>query len=129
MNESKQINSLIEQIGDEKFDGIMTCGRGGLVMAAYLAHALGIKQVHHLTNARAGKTPGMYNQETKFLIVDDISDTGETFKMMLRDMGPKHKTAALFQRYSTEFKCDFVGLHINHDKWLNFSWEGKHEQE
>ena len=123
MKELILVKSLLKQIGDEKFDGILCCGRGGLVPAAYIAHALGIKEVYHMTYARSSKDAGIRNPEAKFLVLDDISDSGETMKQMLDLMGSKHKTAVLYQRYSTSFKCDYVGEHINHDSWLKFSWE------
>ena len=125
ITELKLIDSIVSQIGDEKFDCVMGCGRGSLVPMAYIAHKLGIESVHHLSHSRGSKSAGMRRNEAKFLIVDDISDTGDTFKNLLDRMGPLHKTAALYQRYSTKHKCDFVGEHINHDEWLEFSWENK----
>jgi len=125
MKELSLIKNIVKQVGDEKFDAILCCGRGGLVPAAYIAHALDIKIVHHMAFARGAKDAGMRNQEAKFLIVDDISDSGETLKHMLDRMGPKHKTAVLFQRHSTSFKCDFVGEHINHDAYIYFSWDNE----
>ena len=127
MKELKHITNLTDQIlkSGEKFDGIMCCGRGGLVMTAYLAHNLDIKLVHHLAYPRSGKDAGMRRGDVKFLVVDDISDTGETLHQMLDLMGDRHKTAVLYERYSTSFKCDFVGEHIDHDGWIDFSWEKK----
>tara|TARA_B100001093_G_scaffold354314_1_gene338808 strand:- start:1372 stop:1788 length:417 start_codon:yes stop_codon:yes gene_type:complete len=89
--------------------------RGGLIPAVLLSHKLGIPLTQNLKN---------YS-----LIVDDISDSGNTLKEVVeRAHNPINNytyvhTATLFERQGTIFEPDFIGEHIKYDDWLVFPWE------
>ena len=89
--------------------------RGGLVPAVMLSHYMNKKfkpynEVLEMTNG----------QRKKVLVVDDISDTGETL-YKAETFG--FQTATLTVRYSTIFIPDFYGDKIEDDRWLVFPWE------
>src|SRR5947209_15062794 len=74
-----------------------------------------------------GEMPKL-NKDKKYLIVDDIYDTGNTF----------HKVYDFIK----EFNCDFaflmcryqqnnsilVGKILNHEKWIAFPWERRNRK-
>ena len=89
--------------------------RGGLIPAVLLSHKLGIPLTQKLKN---------YS-----LIVDDISDSGNTLKEIVdRANHPVNNykyihTATLFERQNTVFEPDYIGEHIKYNDWLVFPWE------
>ena len=89
--------------------------RGGLIPAVLLSHKLGIPLVQNLKN---------YS-----LIVDDISDSGNTLREVVeRAYNPINNykyihTATLFQRENTILEPDYTGELIKYNDWLVFPWE------
>ena len=89
--------------------------RGGLIPSVLLSHKLGIPLVQNLKN---------YS-----LIVDDISDSGNTLKEIVdRAYNPINNykyihTATLFERENTVLEPDYIGEHIKYNDWLVFPWE------
>ena len=100
---------------DVEIQGVYGIPRGGLVPAVLLSHKLGVPLVSSLKNHS--------------LIVDDISDSGNTLTNLLNKahypISGTHKlyTATIFERKSTSFKPDFVGKHIEYQDWIVFPWE------
>lgn len=89
--------------------------RGGLIPAVMLSHYMNKKfksynEVIEMTN----------NIRQKVLVVDDISDSGETL-YKAETFG--FQTATLTVRHSTIFIPDFYGERIEDDRWLVFPWE------
>lgn len=89
--------------------------RGGLIPAVMLSHYMNKKfksynEVIEMTN----------NVRQKVLVVDDISDSGETL-YKAETFG--FQTATLTVRHSTIFIPDFYGERIEDDRWLVFPWE------
>ena len=89
--------------------------RGGLIPAVLLSHKLGIPVTQEIKN---------YS-----LIVDDISDSGNTLKKVIdKCNNPIYNykevyTATLFERQDTIFEPNFIGEHIKYNDWLVFPWE------
>ena len=107
----EQIEVLANKIPRDKFKSVAGVPRGGLIPAVMLSHKLGIDYTpfNHLQE---------YNDEV--LIVDDISDSGET----LTQIGVKgYRTATLCFRYSTQYTPDYYGEEIDNDRWIVFPWE------
>ena len=96
-------------------DSIYGIPRGGLIPAVLLSHKLGL--------------PLVQKPRSNSLVVDDISDSGNTFIDFIDTLYKPHvyfpdvKTASLFERQNTAFKPDYVGLHIEYQDWLVFPWE------
>ena len=100
-------------------EGVIGFSRGGLPLATVLAYALGIKCVY--TDEEFGDSTAV---EGHYLLVDDISDSGTTFKKYVPVFTEKVKftTAALFMRPGTAFVVDYAAFNAGNN-WLNFPWE------
>jgi hypoxanthine phosphoribosyltransferase len=84
--------------------------RGGLIPAVMLSHKLGIP----MTINSISKTT---------LIVDDICDSGETFKELFK-IHPKSKFACLhFKPHTSHFNPDFLANKFFSDAWIVYPWE------
>lgn len=100
---------------DAEIQGIYGIPRGGLIPAVLLSHKLGVPLVSSVKNHS--------------LIVDDISDSGNTLINLLNKthypISPTHKlyTATVFERKYTSFMPDFIGKRIEYQDWIVFPWE------
>jgi len=74
-----------------------------------------------------------YGKES-ILVMDDISDSGKTFRAVLEEMHNKYsisyddgtlRTASLYVRASSNFLPIFYGKKVEHEKWFDFPWEKK----
>jgi hypoxanthine phosphoribosyltransferase len=84
--------------------------RGGLIPAVMLSHKLGIPMTVNLIS----KTT---------LIVDDICDSGETFRELFK-IHPKSKFACLhFKPHTSHFHPDFSANKFFSDDWVVYPWE------
>lgn len=117
-------------------DVIIGLSRGGLVPARILSDSLWIKDLlaiktEHwgLTATKSGKAvlndPGKLNLKgKKILVVDDITDTGQSMKLaydFIKGQEPQEvKTATLLHITSSEFVPDFYGQIISKDQWTWF---------
>ena len=91
--------------------------RGGLIPAVLLSHQTGLPYLP-LADAlnRAEVT------RAQILLVDDICDSGKTFKYF-EDWG--FATASLAWRYNSGFIPDFHAYLLEDDSWIVFPWERK----
>lgn len=146
-------------------DYIVGITRGGLIPATLLSHYLGVRMetLHvelrensdmgpesncwmaedafgHVPSDYCGKTIDEFAKK-KILIVDDINDTGATFKWIKEDwQGSCHpnskewddiwhknvKFAAIIDNESSRADVDYYGLNINKmakPEWCVFPWE------
>lgn len=117
-------------------DVIIGLSRGGLVPARILSDSLWIKDLlaiktEHwgLTATKSGKAvlndPGKLNLKgKKILVVDDITDTGQSMKLaydFVKGQEPQEvKTATLLHITSSEFVPDFYGQIVSKDQWTWF---------
>lgn len=142
-----------------KPDYIVGLVRGGLVPGAMLSHYLDIpfyaldprESNLWMAEEAFGYVPYEDQEVVKsrwdisykknILIIDDINDTGKTFKNLKEDWQsgclPKEsawntvwhknvKFAALIENQASDFDADFVGLEINkleNPEWCVFPWE------
>jgi hypoxanthine phosphoribosyltransferase len=64
--------------------------------------------------------------DANYLIVDDINDSGTTFKVVsdiFKNRRLTFSTAALINKKSSSFAVDFYGEKLDNDDWINFPWE------
>ena len=110
-----QINKIGDKLDGRKLEFVAGIPRGGLIPAVMISHAFGIKYISY-SSAKA--LPG--DLRSKTLIIDDISDTGETLADTEK-LG--FITATLSIRVGTKTLPHFYGELINDDRWLVFPWE------
>jgi hypoxanthine phosphoribosyltransferase len=105
------IMNLINRVKNDNitFDGVYGIPRGGLILATVISHYL------HL--------PILMAPSNNSLVVDDISDTGETL------MGIKHKKIlTLFYTTWSISKPDyFYDYKLRKEDWIVFPWEDSNE--
>jgi len=87
--------------------------RGGLILATILSHATSLKYVPFNEHAI----------RPDVLLVDDINDSGNTFKDITSSSSLQIQTACLVQRVSSSFKCSYIGVELYTDSWIVFPWE------
>ena len=119
-NIDEAIEVLAKQIEDSMIHYEVSYGlaRGGLVPAVMLSHRLKIPMVLNMEEVWRLKV-----KNKAALIVDDISDTGETLKYF---DDQKFDIATLFVReHTSKIKPRYSYKNINHDNWLLFPWETK----
>ena len=129
---AKKINS-----SDYKPDVIVGLARGGWVLARVLCDLIGVKDLLSLTVEHWGVTATpdgtaklkyLLNVDLsgkKVLVVDDITDTGESMRVTidyLKSLKPSEvRTAALQHITSAKFKPDYIGEEIKW-RWVIFPW-------
>ena len=162
----KDIEHMIQSINNLMYadqwrpDYVVGLTRGGLVPAVMLSNMTGIKMHTLDVRFRDGDTQesnawmaedafGMPEADSggagkNILILDDINDTGRTFKWIQQDWqsgcfaghhhwnnvwGNNVRTAALIDNGASEFgEVDYTALEINKaekDVWVVFPWEGE----
>lgn len=132
------VDLLAQRVGVNDYQYIIGIGRGGLIPASMLAYklnrkvlALGIATYNDTVQTDKvfvyqplvlPKIPG------KFLVVDDICDTGNTIttiRSMYEDSDHVFEFASLFVRDSKSHIVDYYGFSVPENIWLDFAWEDK----
>ena len=139
--------ALAGKINDQKLDISYIVGvtRGGLAPAVVLSHILDIPTIPVSYSSHTGKGDNkFYNDELPdiqssidkerilpgkpaILIVDDISDSGETFAdlhKIYKERGHKVYTLTLYHKEGSVFSPDFIWQQIPKAAgWITFPWE------
>ena len=142
-------NRICKKIKDNNIDidNIIGISRGGLIPATLCAKKLDVRRVYSVglmsyddgdDYENRKHTPVVYQCEpmsTHFikntLIVDDISDKGNTLSFLKTGMltsptffkEDRLFTATLYKKHDTSFHPDYHGDISADDKWLVFPWE------
>jgi hypoxanthine phosphoribosyltransferase len=133
------ISKRVEFLGIDRIIGL---SRGGLVPATILANNLHVREVYSIGVASYDKnnTPGNINTYQRLpmnasgfsrgenvLIVDDISDKGDTFKHVYGTTEMQHEcmlyTASIFIKPNTKHIPDFYHSQVPEKQWVVFPWE------
>lgn len=121
-------------------DFVVGIGRGGLVPAVYIAHALNLPM---LSIDHSSKVPGFAEEllrkvaaksaaGTRLLFVDDINDSGGTIadiRRLLTDHGCDSEMlrfAVLIDNVRSKMRVDYRSVSIDRDddkRWFVFPWE------
>lgn len=109
----QQIDEVVEAVAKEipeRYSSIYGIPRGGLIPATMLSHLLDIDMVVEEDGV---------DEDT--LIVDDISDSGETLEGFME--GKENDVATLYVRKGTRYFPDYHAYFLENDDWLVFPWE------
>jgi hypoxanthine phosphoribosyltransferase len=123
----KDIANLIQR-SKKNYNLILAITNGGLVPARLLARELDINNIQFIPI----RNKKLYREEMlsldrnrKYLVVDDIYDTGDTFSKVfaiVKDFDCDF--AFLMSRYKDN-NAPLVAKILNHEKWIVFPWEIK----
>lgn len=113
----------------QPFDGIVGLTRGGLIPAVILSHNLGlpVKTLEFSSKAGAGdkhhtnQIPDWF-KTGRWLVVDDIVDSGYTFKELAMQNN-NSVFCCLFLRHSSCYRPKYEGMLLIGESWLCFPWE------
>lgn len=134
----KAVSDIIVRIGDTKYTYVVGIANGGLIPATLIAKRLNIKTLSIGASSYKDKEQqstvdwwanlnelNNCPKEPKFLLVDDISDTGNTFKY-LYDAVVNEKyvdSAALVIKPKTSYIPKYYAIAADNDTWIKFPWE------
>jgi uncharacterized protein len=130
-----EVESLTKIVADKiqrsnkTYDAILGITNGGIVPARLMARDLNIDHIQ-LIPVRHKK---LYKDEMplllkdkKYLIIDEIYDTGDTFRKVydaVRIFDCDFDFAFLMSRCEHNSRRMYIGKILNHNKWIVFPWE------
>ena len=114
------------------FDGVVAISRGGLIPAAIIARELDIRLVESVCVVTyqdetrgepvVTKHPVAAGDGTRFLIVDDLVDTGTTARVV-RALLPKAHFACVYAKPAGRPTVDSFVTEVSQDTWILFPWD------
>jgi hypoxanthine phosphoribosyltransferase len=133
------VNNIQNDIKDVESYDIVGLSRGGLILAASLAYKLDIKNVFSMgirsySDKKEQQDFFVYQSvnvpdlKRKIFIVDDISDTGDTFNYLLKHfyrLEPEMSitTVSLVTKNKTAHNPNYSSKEYEHDVWVEFPWD------
>ncbi len=133
----QSLAALIEVSGYRP-DMIVAIGRGGWTPARVLADFFGIVDLtgfnivhyrgsHMEPEARIKYPLAVELNDRRVLLVDDVSDSGDTFDLALKHVAEHGRpetirTAALHHKIASRFKPDFYASSITKWRWIIYPW-------
>ena len=128
------IDDLVKEVANRassfKPTHIVGITRGGLIPAVMLSHSFDLPMetlgVSFRDNRATHHTKFKPIDDARYLIVDDINDSGTTFKVVsdiFRNRRLTFATSALINKEKSGFNVDFYGEMFYYDDWITFPWE------
>lgn len=128
---AKLLVSKIKKSG-QKYDRIIAVSRGGLIPAGLLSYELDIRNCGainmssydgaHMRRDDEIEIKDVLNDiNEKTLIVDDLSDSGRTFRI-LRKLYPQAHFAAVYSKEKGKDAVDLFAVEMP-DEWIVFPWD------
>ena len=123
------VKKIIKKIKlkNQKYNVILGIKNGGIIPAKLIAEELDIKDIKFVPVKNkqiiVSELPLLKKNE-KYLIVDEIFDTGYTYKIvydLVKDFD--HDFVALLSRHKPQNKNIITGEILNHNNWIIFPWE------
>jgi xanthine phosphoribosyltransferase len=127
---------LISKLKNSDIDAIVAIARGGLTLSHIVAECLNIRDVQSIRTELYDSTCKRdelsifgnceLTKHKKVLILDDIADSGETLKAIMKKLRGDYKniefiSATLFYKKTSIYKPD---IWINEaNDWIDFFWE------
>lgn len=99
---------------DISFEAVVSLGRGGAIPAGYIAYQLR-KKLEYINYSRkngfGGATLSHFKKGSRFLLVDDATETGKSFEDV-RALFPEYDfiTCVLFQSENSAYQPDICGI-------------------
>ena len=132
--------TLANRLSYKKFDSVVGVSRGGLIPATIIAEKMNVRELrtigvrsYQLNGIGKRKDSVLYQSCSPYLVgdvllIDDISDTGETFKFLIDHFGRNKNiisltTCSLFVRRSSNYIPDYYHQDIIGNDWIVFPWE------
>lgn len=126
-----EILNLVKEIAKQikakqkQYDCILGIANGGIIPAKLLAEELGMDAIQlipvHKKQIVISEMPQL-DRKKNYLVIDDIYDTGDTFKKVADVMsGYRCDYAFCMSRYDQHI--EFCGSILNHNRWIIFPWE------
>ena len=132
----KDAQILVDKCRGFEPEILLAVARGGLTLSHLMAQALDMRNLYTLNSIHYEgelklETFNIFNipdvsSAKKVLIVDDIVDSGETMREILKVLKEKYpevkiKLATLFYKNTALIKPDFSVREAN--EWIDFFWE------
>ena len=127
---------LETQIKEYNPDTLLAIARGGMTIGHFLAERLDMREIYSLNaisyeNEKKLGKPKIFNipdlkNKKKVLLLDDISDSGETLEEVLKTLKSLYpevefKTLTIFYKDHTKVMPDIFSKKT--DKWIVFFWD------
>jgi len=111
------INHIVREIklSGKTYEHIGTFPRGGYIPAVHIANHLNIRGVYNLAPYSRF---AIHNWNCPLLVVDDISDSGET---LLNCIGKD--IACVAYRVGSKVKPTYFSYILEKEVWIKFPWE------
>ncbi len=132
----KDTQVLVNKCRDYEPDVLLGVARGGLTLSHLMAQAMNMRNlftlnsIHYegdlkLSTFNIFNIPDMAHAK-KVLVIDDIVDSGETMREILKVLREKFpqtqfKLATIFYKPTAVIKADYTVKVA--DKWIDFFWE------
>ena len=125
----------------KKYDWIIGINRGGLIPSVLLSHRLGVAHGVHTVQSYTGTEKrelksdlyismiGLIKPNHNILVVDDISDSGDSLTAALKSIRRKDSdainidVATLHYKPKSNFKPNYFAKQIDDDLWIMYPWE------
>ncbi len=114
-----RVLDLCQRLKHESFEAVYGVPRGGLIVAVLVSHKLGIPLITDLRD--------MYGK--KFLIVDDIADTGVTLERYKKLEVCNNATFATLDYHKQSIVIPDYWISEKGDKWIVYPWESQDSKE
>jgi len=112
--------------------GIVAVTRGGMVPACIVARELDVKMVttfcissYDHKNQRSAKIlrqPDEAGDGTGWIVIDDLVDSGNTFKVA-REVLPQAHYACIYAKPDGAETTDTFITEVSQDTWIHFPWD------
>lgn len=130
-SDCRRLAEAVKQSG-KTYNRILAVSRGGLIPAGILAYELNIRDCEavNMSSYDAGgqrrddaaiELRADKSADEKTLVIDDISDSGRTFRL-LRCLYPQACFASVYVKAAGESAVDLFAQKLP-DRWLVFPWD------
>ncbi len=140
----ERFDELAQQLGDKIVadgfvpDLIIAIARGGYLPARLLSDRLGLfdldciriehyQGIHKSLQARVRYPLSAEISDRQILLVDDVSDSGDTFEVALKHLKQKGsaaaiRTAVLHHKFTASYRPDYRAVELREWCWIIFPW-------